>query len=124
MIFILTAIGVYLKFSLDYLGKVKKLNSISIEESLQKKINILSHFIKRLHLYLYVLLSVAFILGIYMYLESSETILQRILFLIIGSLSFLLVFFWLGKQYIHLLYGKYRIRIKELYKELIEGIKE
>jgi len=94
------------------------LNELDILSSLHKKVHILERYVKQLHFYFYLFTPPSFLVGLYFSLQQQEFTVQRFLVISLVSLPFLALVIWLGKKYIHLLYGKHLKQLKEMLSEL------
>ena len=77
--------SVYRRYLLD----MKQLNESSLVESLEKKLKILSHYVKRLYIYLYVFAPLGFVVGLAFALQEEEMDLTKNVDNTWNSLAFL-----------------------------------
>lgn len=105
-----------------YWKEMKQLNESSLVDSLEKKLAILSRYVKQLKVYLYLFMPIGFVVGFSFALKQEEIYLAKILILTGVSLPFLGLMIWLGKKYIYALYGKHLKRIEEIYNDMKENL--
>jgi hypothetical protein len=113
---LLVGINVYGKYWRD----MKQLDDSSLIVSLEKKLAILTRYIKQLKIYLYLFMPLGFVVGVAFALKQEEIDLTRMIVIIAVTLPFLGIMLWLGKKYIHALYGKHLKNIEGIYKGLKE----
>lgn len=104
-----------------YLRDMNQLNEVSLLQSLEKKISILSRYVRQLHVYMYIIAPVSFFIGFSYRLHDDHIELKRWIYLIAFSLPFLVLFMWLCNRYVYALYGKYLKQVKGLFDDLNEG---
>lgn len=103
----------------DYRKQIRSISETQVVTSLQKKVNVLGAFVKRLNFYMFVLGPIAFFLGLsFSLLTEGELEFERILLVILFSLPFLALFIWLSKKYIDLLYKRPLNQLKEVLSDL------
>jgi len=113
------SMGLGLIVYLRYLRDIKALNEASIIESLRKKVNILSRYVKQLNLFMYLFMPIGFVCGFTSNLNMEEIGWIKILTLIAICIPFLALTIWLGRKYIYLLYGRHLKKIEEIYNEMV-----
>ena len=114
---VLAGVKVYGKYYQD----MKRLNETSILESLKKKLMILSRYVRQLNIYVIIFMILGFAAGFAFALQDEEIEPMKVLVMAGFSLPFLILLIWLGRKYIHVLYGKHLKRIEEIYHNLIEN---
>ena len=117
VLFIIVILSVWLYGK--YLKDVKSINEVNIVDSLKKKIAILSNYIKRLNIFYAFSFVVGFVFGLYTSIENKGFHLFRFLRFLGISIPIILVCIWLGKKYIHALYGKHLVSIKKIYEDFL-----
>ena len=116
----LVAVEFGIKIYAGYLRKIKQLNESALVVSLKKKHSILSHYVKQLNFYLLIFAPLGFVIGFGFALKDEALNAIQLLISAAIALAFLLLFIWLGRKYIHALYGKHLKSIEEIYQHLIE----
>ncbi|MEQ8237609.1 MAG: hypothetical protein RIA69_00280 [Cyclobacteriaceae bacterium] len=113
------SLGFGLVVYLRYLRDLSALNESSIIESLRKKVNILSRYVKQLYFLMYIFAPIGFVCGFTFSLDMEEIGLTQILIMAAISIPFLVLVIWLGRKYIHLLYGRHLKKIENIYSEMV-----
>ncbi len=120
LVMMVFAAGFTLKAYQGYLHGLKHLNEVNLSASLQKKIWILSRYIKQLKAYGYFFAILGFVFGMVFVLKGEPF--EWLHFLVISAftLPFLVVMLWMLKKYIQMAYGKHLNHIQQLYANLME----
>jgi hypothetical protein len=107
-------------FYLNYLQRIKKVHEPDILSALKLKESILTAYIKKMKLFLYISISMGFIVGAFSGKENFVLLdLKNLLILAVG-IPIMLLFMWLGKKYIWVLYQKHLDKLRECIKGLEE----
>ncbi len=106
-------------FYFRFIGKLRKVRDENVMDSLKDKIDLLSSFIRRLKIFVYILTPAGFYYGyILKFLEDGDLSDIRIIDIAI-TLPIIALLIWLiNAKYIYFLYGK---NLKEL-KNIFEGL--
>ena len=111
------SIPIYTKYFKD----LKQLNESSVVESIKKKRAILTRYVKQLNFYTLIFAPLGFFVGLAFALKEDEITLVRMFTITAVSLPFLGVFLWLGKRYIHQMYGKFVKNLDDIYESLTDN---
>lgn len=120
IVLMVVALFVGIKVYGKYWTDMKQLDDSSLMVSLEKKLAILTRYIKQLKTYLYLFMPLGFAVGVAFALKEEEIDLTRIIVITAFILPFLGIMLWLGKKYIYALYGNHLKNIEGIY----EGLKE
>lgn len=100
----------------QYLKDLKKVNTRSLVEELQRKQAILSRYVRQQYFYLYLFMPAGFYTGMYYALQDTGITMRVVLILAAITTPVLLLMLWLGKKYIHVMYGQYLKQIEDVIK--------
>lgn len=118
---VIIALAVTFYYYLGYLKQVKDVNEPNVLEALKTKEKILTAYVKRLYWIFYIALPLGFFMGLVFgdqefILFSLKTLIQ-----VAVAVPILILVLWLGRKYIHALYGKHLEHLREIIAGLQNG---
>lgn len=123
VVLMVIAVAVTIKIYGNYFIRMRDLNEPALIDSLKAKESILSTYVRRLKMTVYVLAPISFIAAQFFPLHNEgDHNLNEILLSTAVGIPILLFFMWLMLKYIHWLYGKYLVELRNLIAQWESGV--